>query len=140
MLSKPKLRSYVKFKSEYKTESYIVNIRNRCQRSIIAKLRCGILQLHIETGRFDRTLLQDRTCQICKNGDIEDEVHFICTCLEYSKERFILYSQMERLDPKFKEKTASEKFIFIVNSGSKYFAKYLLDAWKIRLDVMYQSK
>ena len=56
---------------------------------MIAKLRCGILQLHVESGRFNQTNLENRTCNVCNNNVIEDEFHFVCICPEYSKNQAI---------------------------------------------------
>ena len=44
--NKPKLRFYKQFKNEYETEGYIkCNVLNKKQRSILSKLRCGILPI-----------------------------------------------------------------------------------------------
>ena len=49
---KPKLRTYFKYKHEYKTECCISLNLPRQLRSILAQLRLGILPLYIETGRY----------------------------------------------------------------------------------------
>ena len=48
----PKLRTYVLFKHEYKTEEYLKMYLPRSHRSLLAQLRSGILPLRIESGRF----------------------------------------------------------------------------------------
>lgn len=50
--SKPKLRTYVKFKNTYVTEGYVNSCLPRFQRSLLSQFRAGILPLEIETGRF----------------------------------------------------------------------------------------
>jgi len=85
---KPKLRQYVHFKSNYEMEPYINLVSNKFERSLIAKLRCGILQLNVELGRFNQTKLEDRLCKICKEGFVEDEIHFVCVCSKYRIEHF----------------------------------------------------
>ncbi len=65
LYTKPKLHTYVTFKSKLETENYISSVHNRFDISLIAKLRCGILQLHVESGRFNNVPLGDRTCDIC---------------------------------------------------------------------------
>ena len=50
--SKPKLRTYILFKETFTTEKYVQVPISRRQRSLIAQLRLGILQLKIETGRY----------------------------------------------------------------------------------------
>ena len=46
--------------------------------------RCGILPLHIETGRFARPKLpvEQRTCFHCTDS-VEDELHFLIDCPFY---------------------------------------------------------
>ena len=50
-----KLRSHVLFKKEYETEPFIYKVTDRAHRSILSQLRCGILPLAIETGRYTET-------------------------------------------------------------------------------------
>ena len=80
------LRTYVNFKKSPVVEEYVKNVLSRSDRSLIAKFRCGILQLHIETGRFNNTKLEERLCQICNSNTIEDEFHFLCVCPHYEQE------------------------------------------------------
>ena len=49
--SKPKLRTYIKFKETLKTEEYVKVCLSRMQRSLLAQFRSGILPLYVETGR-----------------------------------------------------------------------------------------
>ncbi len=57
---KPKLRTYVLFKENNCTENKVKYCMSRQQRSLIAQLRLGILPIHIETGRFRGTHLDER--------------------------------------------------------------------------------
>ncbi len=75
--NKPKLKTYISFKEQYCTEDYVKLCIPRKERSMLAQIRFGILPLHIETGRFRGTALEERTCQICNSQSIEDEFHFI---------------------------------------------------------------
>ncbi len=76
ILPKSKLRSYVTFKEDIETESYIKYCMPR-RRSLLAQLRLGILSLHLETGRFRNKNVEERTCLICDSQDVEIEEHFI---------------------------------------------------------------
>ena len=58
--NKPKLRTYIKFKKNTQTEPYVFKLTNKYERSLLAKLRSGILQLHVESGRFNGTALENR--------------------------------------------------------------------------------
>jgi len=54
-LTKPKLRSYINFKTEYgETEEYVQKVKVKSHRSLLARLRGGTALLHIETGRYVR--------------------------------------------------------------------------------------
>ena len=65
------------FKKELGIEKYVLNIRSKNERSMVAKLRCGILQLHVESGRFNQTILENRICNVCNNNIIEDKFLFV---------------------------------------------------------------
>ena len=51
----------------------------------MAKLRCGVLPIKIETGRFVNLALEDRICEVCNLNEKEDELHFICKCELYNE-------------------------------------------------------
>ena len=46
----------------------------------MAQLRCGILPLRIETGRFVGESPDERLCKLCNGPAIEDEKHFLLNC------------------------------------------------------------
>ena len=52
------------------------------KRRIITMLRCGCLPLEVETGRYrsPKTPISSRSCQLCNDGSIGDEVHFLNSC------------------------------------------------------------
>ncbi len=75
VLSKPKLRTYKLFKHDLKAEDYVNCLMTRLQRSTFAKLRCGILPIQIEVGRFRGQKECDRNCPMCKMA-VESEIHF----------------------------------------------------------------
>ena len=53
------------------------------KRKIISKIRCSNHVLEIEKGRHTKTLREARLCNICVNGEIEDEGHFLLNCQVY---------------------------------------------------------
>ena len=92
IMTKPKLRTYVKIKESYNVENYIILNMSRQERSILAQLRCGVLPLHIETGRFCNIPREKRTCNMCNDNHVEDELHFILQCPKYNDVRnFSIY-------------------------------------------------
>ena len=142
--NKPKLRSYVKFKSEYATASYLCMGMSREKRSLLGQLRCGILPLEIERGRFKthrdnesgqvrRLTLEERVCKMCTLGELEDEMHFVCICNKYKVCRNVLYNLIQLKDQTFN----NEKFVYLLKHCDKELSNYVRDAWYIRKRAMY---
>jgi hypothetical protein len=44
-----------------------------------AKFRCGVAPLRVETGRYERKAVHERTCLYCINY-VEDEFHVLMLC------------------------------------------------------------
>ena len=87
---KPKLRTYAKIKHNLETENYLHINLSRSQRSLISQLRCGILPLRLETGRYVGEEIDERVCTMCDERVTEDEIHFVLKCNFYSAERVML--------------------------------------------------
>jgi hypothetical protein len=93
-----KLRTYVKFKSEFGFGPYLSCIRHEGKRLLLFKLRAGVAPLRIETGRYESNVdiftgkskpkvpAECRICQCCF-GEVEDELHFVLVCPIYSELR-----------------------------------------------------
>ena len=45
------------------------------------RLRLSSHRLRVETGRWSRMNREDRCCQTCDNGDVQDESHIFTSCL-----------------------------------------------------------
>jgi hypothetical protein len=72
-----KLRTYIQFKTDFEKESYLNLNLKRNERSLLAQLRCGILPLRIETGRYVGEAPEQRLCKLCITASVEDEMHFV---------------------------------------------------------------
>ena len=76
-----KLRSYVKLKADYgETEGYVQRTRVKVHGSLLAHLRWRTAPLQIETGRYIFFPVEERTCETCNSGMVEDEEHFCVGC------------------------------------------------------------
>ena len=137
--SKPKLRLYNMFKSDLVQEPYINMNVSKYKRSLFAQLRAGILPLHIETGRFVDTNLNDRVCQICGNGEIEDEIHFITSCSAYNDLRDTLYTQAADNNPEFKDYDMLDSFVYLMNNMQKPTMHFVCNAYHRRRAIIYQN-
>ena len=137
VLSKPKLRTYVKFKNELTVSDHVKFVFNRYERSLLSKFRCGILQLHIETGRFNQVQLEERLCAVCNMNCIEDEFHFLCICPLYGEERQYLYNAVSTKEMEFNMLDDEAKFIHLMHYHSKYVARYIKTAWDKRKQILF---
>jgi len=117
-----KLRTFRKFKGDFKLENYITDIKNKNLRKNITKLRISAHDLMIEKGRYHRPYkipVDERICSLCDNNAVEDEKHVVNTCPKYTQEREILHNTITQHNPKFTDLTEEEKFIYIMQCTSK---------------------
>ncbi len=82
---------------------------SRAQRSYLAQLRCGILPLHIEIERWQRTQLDKRICKVRNSNSVENEEHFIFHCNKYNT-RLNFYQQVCNKIPSFLNNSDQDKF------------------------------
>ena len=75
-----RLKYYVTFKNNFNIDLYLIHIQNINYRRILTKLRLGVLELEIETGRWTNTDRNDRICKLCTLNLVEDEYHFTLIC------------------------------------------------------------
>ena len=87
VMNSPKLRTYRCYKEVSYIEPYTPVLANRKLRSIIARFRCGVLQLEIETGRWRSIPEEERICKLCTSGLVESEIHFVFYCTLYETMR-----------------------------------------------------
>jgi len=57
------------------------------ERLVLSQTRLGILPLHVETGKFTNTPLNDMICVICQSNAIEDKFHLLIECDAYNELR-----------------------------------------------------
>ena len=134
--NKPKLRTYMLFKSSFGTEDYVNSYLTKYQRSLFAQLRCGVLPIQVEVGRFSNTPLEMRICKLC-NQECEDEIHFICVCPRYEQERNELFQQVGTGDPTFMLKNSQGQFVCLMTNYQYRLAKYLSVVWQKRKRFLY---
>ena len=123
-----KLRCYNKFKSEFKMENYV--LQTKCdKRREFAKLRISAHTLQIELGRYavPKVPACERFCKLCNTNSVEDETHFIMSCINYSQERDLLfnnlnsYTNFNNLD-----EIGKFKFIMSYNGGDVEILNHVL--------------
>ncbi|CAG2193349.1 unnamed protein product [Mytilus edulis] len=122
-----KLRTYIKLKTMVEQESYIKLNLSKSQRSCVAQLRCGILPLRIETGRYIGEQREERICNFCTENSIEDESHFVLDCSLYTELRNEHFKDIIS-DVNFLQMNNDEKLYHILINFPRKTAKYLVDA------------
>ena len=99
----PMLRFYKTIKSSFGQESYIKLISDRKIQTYISKFRLSSHCLRIHTGRHERdkngknTPSNERLCQSCKAGLIDNELHLFTNCQTHTFERNILKNTIDSL-------------------------------------------
>ena len=89
----------------------------------MAKFRISNHRLRIETGRYDNTPVDERTCMICHT--IEDEQHVLLHCTINKKERESLYVQLKESCKNFNNLNDKNKFIYIMSVSEKPLLKII---------------
>ncbi len=138
MKGKPKLDFLACIKSEFGAEPYIKMNISRYERSILSQLRYGILQIQLETGRYQNENRANRLCKICNNGDIEDQHHFILKCPAYSIRRGMFIDKVKEKIIDWDNLSDNEKFIRLFKDQPRALARFVKDIFLYRKSLIYK--
>ena len=120
----------------YARAQYVDCIKNKPERSILAKLRLSAHNLYIEKGRHLKIPKDERYCNICNSGKVEDENHFLWQCQKYDSERKYFTEKMSMHVKKLHIFDDMSKSVFLLNSDScnilKQVSKYISSLFEIR--------
>jgi hypothetical protein len=134
-----KLRTYKLFKRNYEAEQYVKCVMSKQQRSALAKFRCGVAPLRLETGRYEHLPVHERLCFNC-NDCVEDELHVLIVCPLYDSIRGNLFNVANEVNADFSALTDSEKLCFTLSHKDllKASAKTCLDILNLRRSYLYR--
>ena len=112
-----KLRLYRIHKSRLEPEPYVTQFIHRNQRKIVARLRSGSLPIAVETGRYSRPKipLENRICTLCSQNFIEDEIHFLIDCEQYSDLRYDLFTSILEIHADFESLPSLVKYCLLMS-------------------------
>jgi len=110
-----KLRTYKLFKTNFVYENYLNDIRNVTDRKNFTKLRISSHNLMIEKGRHMKIQANERFCPFCINI-IENEEHFLLSCLKYIGLRSNLFTSIETKVNNFASLNNESKLIYMFTS------------------------
>ncbi len=80
---------------------------------------------------------EERICDLCSKNEIEDELHFLCSCTAYEEERKNLYDQVSRQNIAFPTLDVEAKFIYMMKNCNILISKYIRKAWNKRTNRIY---
>ena len=108
LTSSSRLILYNYIKHDFARESYLEQIENPYYRSLIVKLRGGLLPLLYNTGFYTNTPIDQRLCPACSLL-VEDEYHVIVICHKYSSLRRTFLPEILFVNP------CHDKFVSILS-------------------------
>ena len=135
--SKPKLRYYNMYKSDFEQEEYLDLSIPKYHRSLFAQFRAGILPLAVEVGRYRGTPLTDRVCVLCSTDSVEDEFHVLCVCNKYDDFRKELFDKIATDFSEFEHLPDLEKFVHLLNNNQKEVITFLVKSMTRRRQLLY---
>ena len=133
-----KLRTYNVLKANYEVKTYCKLQLPYTHRSALAKFRCGVAPLRLETGRYERLPESERVCPFCKDS-VENEIHVLLNCPTYSVDRNLLFEKAVMLNTNFELLNDSEKFKFLFTHPEiiRTLAKTCCNILKLRNNTLY---
>ena len=134
--SESKLKYFIETSSDYIISEYLLLVKNRESRSSISKIRSGVLDLAIETGRRKNVPKEKRMCNQCNNNIIEDELHFMFDCTAYIMERHSFLNMCSGSISNIYNMSHLQKLKSILNSSNSIllnqFGMFITKIHKIR--------
>jgi hypothetical protein len=135
-----KLRRYSQFKTEFVVEPYVKHVLTVQHRSALAKFRCGVAPIRLETGRYEGLAVEERTCFNCIDK-VEDEVHVLLQCPVYDGIRYEMIHEAiaNRDDFEMLCDEAKINWLLSIDVMCKLVAKTCFDMLTYRRKLVYPS-
>ena len=134
-----KLRTYRLFKTDFHLEHYLRDVTNPFHRVALAQYRLSSHNLGIETGRHTKPPKpqEQRLCLYCRNGCVDDEIHFLKKCDIHTETRQRFIGNIKSHTDGYEDLPANGKFVTVMRSSSeavvKELAKFVYKAFQQRL-------
>ena len=137
-IGKSKLCTFVKIHNFEDRKVLLKANLERHDRSLVAKLKSGILPLCLETGRYKGMNREDRTCQVCDKLEVEDETHFLFVCKPLKAIRKPYVKAIRREFPSMNKKDYIGMLKVMVDSDHiKEFSLWLEKMFLKRREILY---
>ena len=100
----------------YTSEEYCKLILPLSHRSALAKFRCGVAPIRLETGRYEHLPVEQRKCIFCSSNVIETEMHVLLECSLYDDLRNTVLKKANLSNALFSSMNMEDRFIYILSS------------------------
>ena len=131
------LRTYRLFKTDFRLEHYLLHVTNPFHRVARAQYRLSSHNLGIETGRHTKPPKPPEQRLCCRNGCVDDEIHFLTECDIHTEARQRFISNIKSHIDGYEDLPANPKFTTVMTSTSevviKELAKFVYKAFQQRL-------
>uniref|UniRef100_A0A8C5MQ68 ribonuclease H n=1 Tax=Leptobrachium leishanense TaxID=445787 RepID=A0A8C5MQ68_9ANUR len=132
-----KLTIYQSLQREYKLAPYLEVLQDPKDRQILSRYRLSAHSLEIESGRHRQTYKprENRLCQHCDQGALEDEVHFLLQFPKYSALKETHFQRLSALIPDFTSIEETRKLHIILGEEEpavKISAQYVTECHRLR--------
>ena len=140
VMEMPKLRTYKNINETFSVQPYVRSNISRQDRSLIARMRCGVFPIELELGRYRGIPADRRFCKKCDTNSVEDENHFLLTCpvkVQGTGHREPLLLQHTRSENQCDLATLSDgdKLKLLLSVDVKPVSKFISDIFKLRSTV-----
>ncbi len=111
----------------------------RSQRSLISKLKCGVLPIALETGRWTDIPIEKRTCSICPDRPVETEEHFLTVCPALDEVRTRNLTRLNNIRDISTLKGITKMKEMFMPDMIKTTARMIEEMYEARNSLMYQA-
>ena len=134
---KSKLRTFIKI-HDFSTHRVLLEANlSRRNRSLVTKLKSGVLSLRVETGRFKGSDPALRECLLCTMKEVEDEMHYLYRCPALEPVRKPFMDIMKKEIPSFEHMQEEERtMLLLCKDHIKDTARWFDSMYRFRFEVM----
>ena len=138
--AKTKLRTFIQFYVRESARNIVNSNLDRTLRSVLTKLKIGVLRLQIEMGRWKDTLLEYRSCRVCDSPLLENETHFLLQCDGLITERSTLHRElMEKHDYEIAGGEIDQMKSMLEKKCIRTTAKHVNIMYECRREILYEK-